>query len=277
MDMSWLESIIYAFISGITEFLPVSSHAHRAVLTQLFGASQNSHLLDLLIHIAVLTALSLSCRNLTSAMDRTNKLLRIPARRRKRQPDWQIVSDIRLIRSAAVPVLVLSLLFQIAFPVARQLHILALCLAVNGTLLYITGHIYIGNKTASAMNRFDSLLIGIASGAGIVPGISRVGAGVSVAVMRGAAPGQALNWSLVLSIPALAAMCVIDLILLFSTGIGTFGFMILLRYLVSALFAYIGAYLAVAILRFMAVKLGFSWFSYYSWGAALFAFVLYMI
>jgi hypothetical protein len=42
-------------------------------------------------------------------------------------------------------------------------------------------------------------------------------------------------------------------------------------------FAYIGAYFALIFLRFMSVKLGFSGFSYYCWGAALFAFILYMI
>lgn len=127
------------------------------------------------------------------------------------------------------------------------------------------------------MNRLEGLLIGVASGLGIVPGVSRLGLGVCVGIMRGAAPQNALNWSFVLSVPILAALCVTDIILMFTAGVGSFGFLMLLQCLFSALFAYVGSTLAITLLRFMAVKVGFSWFSYYCWGVALFSFLLFMI
>ena len=40
--------------------------------------------------------------------------------------------------------------------------------------------------------------------------------------------------------------------------------------------SYGGAYLAILTLRFLSVNLGFSGFAYYSWGAALLIFILYM-
>lgn len=277
MELNWIQSILYALISGITEFLPVSSNAHQAIILHLLGISGNPALLDLLIHIAVLAALLANCRNMIAGIQRTQKLLRIPKKRRKRQPDPQILSDIRLIKTAAVPMLLMVLLIRVAAPIAQRLQILAACLVLNGIFLYITGHIPIGNKTAGSMNRFESLLIGLAGGAGFVPGISRMGAGTSVAIMRGADPQRALNWSLILSVPVLIALCIADIVLIFTAGIGSFGFLLLLKYLVSAAFAYAGAYVAIALLRFMAVKVGFSWFSYYSWGLALLSFVLFMI
>ena len=37
MEISWIESVIYGFIAGLTEILPVSSHAHQNIMQSLFG------------------------------------------------------------------------------------------------------------------------------------------------------------------------------------------------------------------------------------------------
>ena len=37
MKLSWLESLIYGVISGLTEFLPVSSVAHQAIVLRQSG------------------------------------------------------------------------------------------------------------------------------------------------------------------------------------------------------------------------------------------------
>ena len=37
MDLNWLQSIIYGFVSGLMDILPVSAQAHRALLLKLFG------------------------------------------------------------------------------------------------------------------------------------------------------------------------------------------------------------------------------------------------
>lgn len=277
MEFNWLESILYALISGMTEFLPVSSGAHQSVLRNLFERSANTVVLDFLIHLAALAALYINCQGYIHAIDRTKKLLQIPARRRKRQPDMHLAADYRLIRCAALPMVAMVLLSGVASSIADRLQFLSICLVVNGMILYATGRIPIGNKAGGSMNRFDSVLIGFASGLGIFPGISRLGLGVSVGVMRGAAPQNALNWSLVLSVPALAALCLADIVAMFTAGVGYFGFLTLLQCLVSAVFSYVGATLAIKIMRFMAVKVGFSWFSYYCWGMALFSFLLFMI
>jgi hypothetical protein len=44
----------------------------------------------------------------------------------------------------------------------------------------------------------------------------------------------------------------------------------------ASLTAFVGSYLGITFIRFLAVKVGFSGFAYYSWGAALFAFILYL-
>lgn len=275
--MSWLQSILYALISGMAEFLPVSSGAHQTILLNLFGQNQTPAALNFTIHLGALAAVYINCQNHLAALSRTQKLLHIPKHRRKRQPDTDLRAELQLFRNSSVLAVIMVLLTSLVSPVADKLYMLSLFLLINGTMLYITGRIAVGNKTAASMTRFDGLLIGVASGLGIVPGISRLGLGVSSGIIRGASAQNALNWGLLISIPVLLALCVADIVLMFTAGVVDFGFIMLLQCLVGALFAYLGAAVSIALLRFMAVKVGFSWFSYYNWGLALFAFLLYMI
>ena len=82
---------------------------------------------------------------------------------------------------------------------------------------------------------------------------------------------------LLMSIPAVALRCLFDIITMFSLGLGIASFLGFLGCLLAAIGAFCGAYLAISIMRYLTVRAGFSGFAYYSWGAALFAFILYLI
>ena len=71
-------------------------------------------------------------------------------------------------------------------------------------------------------------------------------------------------------------LILVDFYMLFTTGVGALSFMIFVKYLFSAVVAGISAYFAILLMRFLAVNTGFAGFAYYSWGAALFAFILYL-
>ena len=275
--MNWLESIVYAIISGMAEFLPVSSVAHQTILLNLFGQTDIPAALNFTVHLGALAAVYINCQNHLAALSRTQKILSIPKRRRKRQPDWELVADLRLFRSASVLTVLMVFLQYFLSGLTGKLNYLAIFLLVNGIALYITGRIAIGNKNAGSMTGFDGILIGFTSGLGIIPGFSRLGLGATAGIVRGASPQNALSWTLLISIPALIALCVADIVLMFTGAISGFGFMMLLQCIVGAVFAFAGAHISISLLRFMAVKVGFSWFSYYNWGLALFAFLLFMI
>jgi len=277
MNFSWLESIIYAFVAGATEFMPVSSHAHRSLLKNIFSADANTSVVDFLIHFAVLLACIFCCQSQLASLNRTRRLLAVPLRRRKQNPTVDVSAKYRLIRSATVPVLIYTVFFNIANTVAARLNIMALCLLINGIIMYATSLIRTANKTAGQMSRIDGLLIGFISGLGIIPGFSRVGLGLSICSIRGAKLSDALDWMLVLSIPALIGVCITDLIVMFTVGVGVFSFILLLQCLLSAFVAYVGAYLAIMLLRYLSARFNLAWFGLYCWGAALFSFILFMI
>lgn len=275
--MGWLETILYALISGIAEFLPVSAVAHQSILLKLFGCTENMAALNFTVHLGALAALYINCQSHLAAFSRTQRILNIPKSRRKRQPDWELVSELRLFRSASAISVIAALATVFTYSLNRKLQFVALFLILNGLVLYLSGRVATGNKTAGNMTGFDGIFIGISSALCVLPGFSRLGCGITAGVVRGAAPAKALNWALLISVPTICALCVADVILMFTQGIAGFGFITFLQCIVGAVFSFFGTWVSILLLRFFSVKIGFSSFSFYSWGAGLFAFLLYMI
>lgn len=275
MNLDWIESVLFGLVSGLTEFLPVSAQAHQALLLKLFGAS-DSPLLRLLIHGAILLALYQSCAEQIGQLLREQKLIRIPPRRRRRQPDMIKVLDMRLLRSAAVMLVLGFLAYPMLSSWRSDLYIIAPMLVLNGLILYIPMHMANGNKDARSMSQLEALLLGLAGAFAVLPGISRVGTVASAAIARGADKEHALRWSLLLSIPALLCLMGFDVYGIVTGGIGALSLPMVLQMLLSAAAAFGGAYGGIRIMRFMAFRVGFSGFSYYCWGVALFSFLMYL-
>lgn len=270
--MEWFESILFGLICGLTEFLPVSAQAHETLMLKMFGATETP-LLRLVIHAAVLLALYQSCAEYIAAIMRERRLLRIPPRRRKRQPDLGRVLDWRLLRTAAI-VLSLGFLVYSNLSVRRgDLLFIAPALVINGILLYVPMHMATGNKDSRSMSQLDAVLLGLAGALAMVPGISRVGVVTSAGIARGADREQSLRWSLLLSIPALIILIAFDVYAIMTDGLGA---VVLLQTVLAAVAAFGGAYTGIRVMRFMAVRAGFSSFAYYCWGAALFSFIMYL-
>lgn len=273
--MSFFESLFYGFISGFAEFLPVSSQAHQAIAMQLFGMEQREPIRDMFVHIALLIALITSCSTLFSRLRREQKLS--SQSRRGRMYDMKSFYDLRLVKTAAFPMIIGLLLYITASKVEHNPVQLSLLLVLNGVLIFIPEFMRQGNKESRSMTGLDSILIGLCGALSSIPGLSRVGLTVSAAVARGADKQHALNWSMLLSVPALVFYICFDFVSIFTLGIGNITFLIVIGYIFTGLCAFIGSYAAILLIRFLIMRTGFSGFAYYSWGVALFSFILYLI
>ncbi len=272
--MNLLECLLYGLISGFSEFLPISSQAHQALLLKIFGFTQHNYVQDFMIHIAVLSSIIFSNRSLLERIRREKKLSTHSRARHNRRVEYRGLLDLRIVKTAAVPMVIGLLFTSIARPLQYSLPILSLMLIINGIILYIPQQMLQGNKDSTVMSKLDSILMGIGGAFSVFPGISRVGATTSVAIARGADRQHAFNWSILLSIPALLVLCAFDFFALFgNTGSFTVGFF---GHLFSVIGAFTGSYLSIILIRFLTVRIGFSGFAYYSWGAALFSFILYL-
>ena len=273
MNMSWLESLIYGLISGISEFLPISSFAHQQILLHLFGTDGRDPVRDFFVHLGMLIAVIAACRSFMDLLKRgmnANSTGRYTGVQNNRAfMDW------KLIRSALFPVVIGMFFLRYIFKFEDNLVITSLFLVTNGVIVFLPNRIIQGNKTASSMSAMDGVLIGSSGALSVFPGISRVACTYGVSVVRGAARKSALLWTLILSIYALACLCLMDLISVFAVGEINF-WANLFTYILSGLSSYAGSYLGIYVMRFLAGRPSGNGFAYYCWGASLFSFILYL-
>lgn len=272
--MNWFVCILYGLIQGITEFIPVPSGAQGYILQFLFGAPHTDAVRELIVHIFSLIAFLVAWRNPLGIIRNNTRLAY--ARSGRHGKRVQENADSRFVRAAAIPMLLTMIL---AYYFVRNVSMIpmALLLVVNGIVLYLPERMLQGNKTSWSMSAFDAWLVGISGALSVIPGFSRIGMIISASQIRGADRKNALNWSYMLSVPALLLLIGADLVsivfagqtLTLSTGFG--------GYLLMAASSFAGSYLSVYFLRNMILHRSMSTFAYYSWGAALFTFILYLL
>ena len=271
--MNILKSLIYGLISGLTEFLPVSSGGHQTLLREILGISDSEPLRDILIHISLLIAILICCGTYIEKLRRDQRTGR---NRRTRHFDSSTSYDLRMIKTACTTMLAIMLIGSFLDDFSCGLAFTALFYVVNGLIIYIPEHLPQSNKDASRMSAFDSILIGFCGALSIFPGMSRVGCALSCALVRGADRQKALNWVLIMGIPALVLMIIFDLISIFTVGIGVLTFQAVLGYILSAIAACGAACCGIYIMQFITMRSGISAFGYYCWGMALLSFILYL-
>lgn len=271
--MNWLESIIYGLVSGFSEFLPISSRAHQDLFLVLFGENGHDPIRDLLVHGAMLLSIYSGCRAMLEQIRRENSA-RLHNRSNRNRTNRSF--DMRMVKNATLPMLIGLLILSYVVGTGLNLMWTALFLLLNGIILFIPERMIRANRDARTMSVLDSALIGLSGALSAIPGFSRVGCGTSVAVARGAEPKKALDWLLLLSIPAIILLICVDFVGIFSfAGLSLF-WGNLFGYILSAIGAYIGGYLSILVMKFLAERSGFYDFSYYCWGAALISFILYL-
>lgn len=274
MNMSWLESIIYGLVSGFSEFLPISSHAHQTILMQLFGSHARDPVRDLLVHMAILIGLYSGCKPVIEHLRREQN----SASRRRREYGRSTRSqlDARFVKNTAIVMLIGILVITYVFNPVSNLLTAAAFLLINGIILFASGRMMQGNKDVRSMTYLDSLLMGVIASLSAFSGVSRVGCVTSVAIARGADRQNSLNWAFLISIPALLLLMVIDVVQIFAGDVAINFWGSFFTYLLSASAAYLGGLYSIKFMRFLTVRVGFSGFSYYCWGASLFSFLLYL-
>ncbi len=192
--MSWLHALILGLVQGCTEFFPISSSAHLKMLKAWLEipSGEESVFFDLSCHVGTLLALVLYFR----------KDLR----------DLFFVHPKKLILYAAAlfPLIPAYFLLKPIRLWASQPHLLGACLLITALLLFFAQKM----KKGSVQNPTwkDALWIGAMQSVALVPGISRSASTIAGGVQRGLSVSEAVRFSFLLSIPAVAGGAFLELI-----------------------------------------------------------------
>ena len=276
MDLNWFECLIFGLISGLSDILPVSAQAHKAIILKLFGVQSEPEILRFMIHVATFAALYYCSQNQIMRISRQLRLARIPKKRRKRPLDTRTLMDFKLLRMMVIPVILGFVAYQKTSVFNLSLNWIALFSLANAVIMYLPVLMPSGNKDSRSFSPVEGLLIGLGGAAGVIPGISSVGATASVVLLRGGERTFALNMALLLHLAFTAGMIVMDLIAMGTVGIGLVSFGAIVSCILAAAATFAGVFCGIKIMRTLAVNIGFNLFAYYSLGIALFSFILFL-
>lgn len=274
MDLNWLHSLLYGFVSGLADILPVSAQAHKVLLLKFFGVKGDMDVMNLLIHLAVFAALYYASQPHLVRINRARALARVPKRKRKRPLDVRSLMDWSMLKTMIVPVILGVYLYQYTTVWQTNLMLIALFLFLNGLILYVPQFLPTSNKDSRTLSRVEGLLMGLGGTLSVLPGISAVGAAVSMGSVCGVERTFCLNMALMMNMALTAGMAVYDVMGIANNGLGVLSVMIILRYLLTAAAAFGGTMLAIRIMRYLSEERGYSLLGVYCWGLALFTFIL---
>ncbi len=227
--MTILESILLGIVQGITEFLPVSSSGHLAILQNLFHVETNgSMLFDIMLHLGTLVAVFAVYRKdiwrmiteaLAMAADlcsnlRTWVLNRIHKTSLKYK---KIVHNsyrkfVVLILVSTVPTGIIGVLGRDLISLASDtLLIPGICLLITGVLLLMADTAKEGHRLPKDTSYGSGFLIGAAQGLATLPGLSRSGTTITACILCGLDRRYAVKYSFILSIPAILGAAVLEI------------------------------------------------------------------
>jgi undecaprenyl-diphosphatase len=196
-----LVALLLALVQGVTEFLPVSSDGHLVLTQELLEAPGPRLATDVALHLGTLGAVLLVFRR-----DLRGVLARALA------GDW---SEVRLLLLASIPAAAVGLGFREVFAVLFE-SARAAALGLLGTAaLLAVGERARRRSAARAepglpVDWRGALWIGCFQALAILPGVSRSGATIAVALARGVSAQEAARFSFLLSIPAVSGAVALE-------------------------------------------------------------------
>lgn len=277
MDLNWVQSIAYGFLSGLTDILPVSASAHKILLLKFFGIKSSMEIMDLMIHLGILGGLYFCNQSQFVRFSRARALARVPKRRRKRPLDTRTLMDISMLRTMLIPVVIGLLLYRYAADLESRLPLVALFLLINGLIIYLPQFFPTSNRDARTLTPIEGLLMGLGGGISVLPGISSIGAATAIGSVCGVEKSYCLNMALLMHMGITVGMVIYDVMAIVSVGISTLTLAVLFRCALAGLIAGGGVISAIWLMRYLAAHHGYSLFALYSLGLGMFTFILNLI
>ncbi|MCC6006637.1 MAG: undecaprenyl-diphosphate phosphatase [Rhodobacteraceae bacterium] len=200
--MDLLNLLLIAIIQGITEFLPISSSAHLILFPALTGTEDQGLVIDAAVHVGTLAAVMVFFRSETARLARGTAQL---ARGRTGGADARLAL---LMALATIPVVVVGAALAISGLIEemRSVRLIAWMTIIWAIFLYLADRFGPRVRTLPDWSLRHAVVMGLVQALSLVPGTSRSGATMTAARAMGFDRVEAARISLLMSIPAVAAV-----------------------------------------------------------------------
>ena len=290
--MTIVQAIILGVIQGLTEFLPVSSSGHLAIMKNILRVDlETGALYDVLLHVATLVAICIVMRKdiaklilefISIVRDVfTNFLIFIDRITHKDDQDYiKIMSSayrrfVVLIIVSSIPTAIIGfLLNDIIETVENELLVPGICLIATAVIILISDFLADGTKKPKDATVYDAFAIGTAQGIATLPGLSRSGTTITACILCGFDRKFAVKYSFIMSMPAIFGALILKLSKISSETV-TGGDIAV--YIVGMVIAAVVGYFALIFTTKLVQKKSFKYFAFYCFGIGVVSIIAYII
>lgn len=275
--MSIWSAIFLGIVQGLAEFLPISSSGHLSVFQNLLhlNSLEEGHLFfDVLLHLGTLVSIFICYWADIKGMVREIFIVLRGGRTASGERIKQPLSSARLFLMLVIATLPLVLIVPINDMVEQlyyQTWFIGVAFLLTGCLLFVSDKMTPGHKTEKNMRIRDALIIGCCQCVATIPGLSRSGTTITAGIATGLDRSFAMRFSFLLSIPAVIGANVLGIVDAIQQD---FDLAQMPVYLVGMLAAIISGIGAIMLMKFIARKNKFGFFTYYCWAAGIITLVL---
>ncbi|WP_070328586.1 undecaprenyl-diphosphate phosphatase [Exiguobacterium aurantiacum] len=204
----WLFYLLLGLVQGFTEPIPISSSGHLVIFQELFNIELPGLSFEIFVNFASLLAVLTIYRQ---DVVRLVVSLWTFLFKKDRSEDTMIdVKFIGLLLVATVPAGVLGVLFgDWIGETLSGVATVGYTLILTGVALWFIRNMR-GNKGDGGITLRDAILIGLAQAVALIPGISRSGTTIVMAMLLGIKQESALRFSFFLFIPVSLGTMILD-------------------------------------------------------------------
>ncbi len=194
-----VQAALLGIVQGLTEFLPVSSSAHLILARAFFGFDGDKFGLpfDVACHVGTLVAVLIYFRRDIGRMIAALPSLGRPGSDENARLIWLLVVG-------TIPAVVVGVLFKHAIEEnLRTPGIAAIALAVGAVLLLAAERVGLRSRLETSLSATEAFWIGCGQALALLPGVSRSGATITIALLMGFRRRDAARFIFLLAIPAI--------------------------------------------------------------------------
>lgn len=190
--------MMLGIIQGLTEFLPVSSSAHLVLFPAYFGWSDPGLAFDVALHLGTLLAVLAYFRADWVPLVRSVFLIKDESLAKERALAFKLLL-------ATIPGAIAGVLLEHRVESTfRSAELIAWALMILGALLAVADRLGKGTREIHAITPANAVMIGVAQSLALIPGVSRSGITITLALALGLERTAAARFSFLMSIPIIA-------------------------------------------------------------------------
>ena len=200
--MDWIQALIMGIVQGLTEYLPVSSSGHLAIISNFFGINgEESLMFTIAVHVAtVLSTLVMLWKEIDWILKGLFK--------------WELNDETKYVLNiivSMIPVGIVGVFFK-----DKIEEVFGSGLLIVGAMLILTAALlifsyYAKPRQKERISMWDAFVIGVAQACAVMPGLSRSGSTIATGLMLGNKKEKLAQFSFLMVIPPILGEALLDI------------------------------------------------------------------